>query len=148
MIVISILDEFINLSYSKNNIIQKEGDIYLGNYILLRMRKSSWCVHFLTSGSSLDIPISYISLFSELDVYHRGNIFSSSVVHNGKLEDFVYHMLSFVHFIQSKDFEKSIEHLDYVTKIGTKDFRDFIKQRIGMNFGEIYYNSINSSIYL
>ena len=148
MRTINILDEFINLSYSKTNTIQKEEDIYLGNYLLLRMRKSSWCIHFLTSGSSLDIPIAYISLFSELDVYHRGNIFSPSVIHSGKLEDFVYHMLSFVHFVHSKEFDKSIEHLDYVTRIGTKEFRNFIKSRIGMSFGEIYYNSINSSVYL
>lgn len=148
MRAINVLSEFINLSYNhKNKISLKEGDVDLGNYVLLRMTKSSWSINFLTSGSSLDIPMSYINFFSELDVYHRGNIFNSCIIQS-KSEKFTYHMLWFIHLIQSKEYVEAISHLDKATRIGTKEFRDYLKQNFGVDFGEIFYSSLNNSVYL
>ena len=48
----------------------------------------------------------------------------------------------------TKEYVEAISHLDKATRIGTKEFRDYLKQNLGVDFGEIFYSSLNNSVYL
>lgn len=143
--------EFLNLSYKVDqNIINRQvGDLYIGDLVILRRTKISWDFIMLSTGEMISIPYLIIDIFKSLDVYHKGLLFR--VKAESSLDYFIHLMLAFVHNIEMRHYETTLEGLSLLQKIGTKDFIKFLEEETGSKLnirGVMCISKKNLTVYL
>lgn len=104
-------------------------DFKLSEFIILRLNGKGLTIHYLNSGASLNISKNWMALW--MDFYsHSGNqvlnnLFTEPVsVGDSYLNRFIYYMTLLV----SPQKELCLRAAGELSRLGTKDFIDYIKQ--------------------
>lgn len=136
--MLNIFDSYMCLGYTKG--IEPKGikDITIGGLIILRITGLSWTIHYLRDGSRLEIPWAWIDLFEGLGVHSGEQILYQEP--KGKLEEFIYLMTSLV-----CPNAKVLEVLEKVCVIGTREFRDYVKENYDIHLDPFTYKSLTKT---
>jgi len=122
-----IFREFINLGYKSGTLPSKDRDIHVKDLIIMRIGNSYLKILYLFNGSCLNIPWSWIDLFSSLNTWGGDRIlFQCQEERENPIANFIE---DFINIAASTSCSRvSSEFLDWMSdacEIGTRVFKDW-----------------------
>lgn len=140
---LELFDEFLSLSYDPVGLEKELYDLKLFPMVYLRKWEGKWTIHILPIGTRIMIPAPWPSMFSQFNVWGGGRVMDWIKENIKDWENFnplLQFTITFYNFTRhieremcgSPEYEKIWEeNMGNCMKIGTKLFRDWIKETHG-----------------
>lgn len=148
-----IFSDFYRLSYkdSPSTFTQGFNDYFISTYIILRKCESGDYIYYLTTGSSIYIPIDWINIFSALEVYDGNRILKGYYQNSDdKISELCYLMTNLIYLINSLVVKKTgndiLNTLEKICVIGTGDFRNWVVKEFNLILPQFEYRSLEEDI--
>ena len=157
-----IFKEFYELFFSRDPHLSRESfqlrDFVISptNYILLRQRQDQGAsIHWLLEGSSIIIPQPWINIFSSLNIHSGDRVlrhrFMTSEEKFSGIGGLGYQMLSFIICSDRSSLSSSpgsllLEIIQTIYAIGTKEFREWVKESFDLDLSPFEYRTLEEII--
>jgi hypothetical protein len=143
-----ILKDYLSLIYKKDSR-QEKCDIKIKDYIILRSTGMGDTIHYLTSGLSLFLPWSWISIFKGL-FYYSGD----QILYSGESIDTIEEFIRLSVILQSYPLgqvskvngDKFLDTLGDLCNIGTGEFREYMLKTYDIKVEPFEYDSLKKKI--
>lgn len=145
-----IFKEFYLMSKGDKDPEGKLKDILIREDVVMRLWAPGMILQFLTTGTSLTVPRSYLCLGIKLFRHSGDRILFESPPQQDKVDRFIYYLNKLSQWwvmsyskVDSKDFLSTVSEL---CSIGTADFREYTKESFNLNLSYWELCSLNKNL--
>lgn len=122
------------------------------DYIILRRQAGGDYIYMLCSGTSIYIPFLWVDIFSSLNTYDGDKVLKGIGMWtiDDKVSGVIFLMTHLIHLVDalgSRNFGGDvIDTFNKICQIGTKEFRDWVKEGFGIDLPPLEYRSLDEFI--
>ena len=140
----NIFTEFMALYYKSNGVRPSLlKDIPIQSGVIARCTDVGCTIYYLTMGNYIRIPWEFMDLFFSLNTYSGNRIISLSPENN--IEKFIQSFVLFTGYLSNSNEDYIVSSLSNIVDLGTKEFREWYKDKFNRTLEPIEFFSINKN---